>query len=710
MKHKIFTHSKIATGLAIYSCLLLSTLAQAQSSSASQTPTAATPNDISLSATGKSIAPTDTVSWTFQQAQKVGDGQFAVIAGIEDVTPNCRWVSPTQLDCVFAAIPLPAGVTEMKFFVISADNQWLEMAKSSFTVAGGSAATQGAAASAKPNVFTPSLIVGAKSQVYEEHTLGALPPTRATYLDGTLQASLQTENYGKDWSTKSQINIVGSSNRLEAVNYAAQAADASKVDVANYLIGGTSQNAMGLSSASLGNVQAGENPLLANAIANRGALINHKFNDRFDITLAAQNGTPIVGAPNITGLADNEHRMSTITVGAELLERAGGIRIEATTFQGAAKPVLTGNIATLQDAEQSKGVGLRIKAQNTEATLRGDIGIARSSYTPKGDSVLNIAPGPTTSANAWYGDVAYDVLKNVDLIPNYPLGLTVQAKRELSNFGYKSVGATGQLPDYENDTVSFNASLGVITSQLQLGQRADNVENSAAFLKNRTRTSNLTLAAPLGQMIDSAKPPVWAPTVNVNYGINHTAADTAFIPLGQTIANLPNTTAHTSGFGLNWTIDKVSVGYTFSRTLQDNQQVGSEPMDLLDRAHNVTLNFPLSDAISLTSAFGVRQSKHLDTGVISDGDTAQLGLNWLIGDRYTLTGNTSYSFDRDTAATVSNKTVQVQVQLVKQFDVTSFGMQLPGQWSVTYSNNRTNSMGTQVRYQTINAAFNLSFF
>jgi hypothetical protein len=100
----------------------------------------------------------------------------------------------------------------------------------------------------------------------------------------------------------------------------------------------------------------------------------------------------------------------------------------------------------------------------------------------------------------------------------------------------------------------------------------------------------------------------------------------------------------------------------------------------------------------------------LDTGVISHASTAQLGLNWVIGNRYTLTGNTNFSYSHDTAATVNNKSVQLQLQLLKQFDVNSFGTKLPAQWSVTYSNNRTNAMGTQVRYQTLNIALSLSFF
>jgi hypothetical protein len=720
-----FNLTLIAAHLAMGTCLLAVGSTHAQTSAASSNePRIVLPKEVVLaplagsapksngveavfSAAGRTLAPTETVSWTFAQAPQVGDGQFAVMAGIEDVSPNCRWVSPTQLDCVFAAMPMPLGAIEMKFFIVSPDNQWQELAKASFTVEG---ATQSQPALAdKPNVFTPSLIVGAKAQVYESHSAGALAPLRPTYHDATLQAGLQTENYGSDWSTKAQINIVGSSYHPEAVNFGAQGFNAAKVDIANYLVGATSQGSLGLSSVSLGNVQSGNHPLLANGIAHRGALLSQKFNERFDVNVAVQNGSAIVGAPNILGLADNEHRLSTASVGVELLERVGGLRVEATGFQGVVKPVLTGNVSTLQDAEQSKGVGLRLKAQNAEASLRGDVGLARSTYTPKGDSVLNILPGPTSTASAWYGDVAYDVLKNADFIKDFPLGLTVQAKREFANRGYKSIGA-GQAGDYVSDMLSFNSSLGAISSQFQLGQRADNVDNSAAFLKNRSRTMNFTLTVPLAQLIDGAKPPLWAPALNVTVGRNRTAADTAFIPFPQTIANLPNMTARNSGLGLNWTIDKVALGYTFARTAQDNQQVGMEAMDLLDTAHNVTLNFPFNDAVSLTNAVGVRQSKRLDTGVINRGTTAQMGVNWVVGDRYTMTGSTSYSFDRDSAATVSNKTVQLQMQLLKQFDVSSFGMKMPAQWSVTYSNNRTNSLGTQVRYQTVNAGFSLSFF
>jgi hypothetical protein len=48
--------------------------------------------------------------------------------------------------------------------------------------------------------------------------------------------------------------------------------------------------------------------------------------------------------------------------------------------------------------------------------------------------------------------------------------------------------------------------------------------------------------------------------------------------------------------------------------------------------------------------------------------------------------------------------------LIKQFDVTSFGLKVPGQWTLAYTHSNNNTLGTVVRYQTLNAALSLSFF
>ena len=699
----------LGTGALLSSAVCAQGLSSTPASSAIATPggPAASPvRGFQTSFAGKTIAPDENISLIFDSAVSATDGQFAVIVGTEDVTANFRWVSPTQLDGVFASAPLPSGSSALRIYQIAAGNQWVEIAQAEITVTAPAALSP---TGSKTPVYRPSLILGIKSQLAEAHSAAATPPARATYADLTVQGGLLAELGGQDWSAKSQVNVVGSSYQPEAINFVEQGADAHQLEVANYLVEGSFTHAGGVSGISVGHVLAGTNPLLANGISNRGVVLRHQFVNRFDVSASLQNGTAIVGGENILGLNDSGHRFATFTAGAEVLERPGGLRLEVTSFQGTVKPKVTPGISTLQDAEESHGWGLRAISTNQDGSLRGDLAFARSTYTPKGNSALNIAPGPSTTASAWYAQLGYDLVKNAHFIPDYPLSLTLQARHEYSGSTYKSLG-TGQGADYVNDTLALNGSLGVVTSQLQLGRRSDNVADASAFLKNRAPTLSLTVAAPLAQMVSATQPPLWAPTASYTYGRNRTFADTGFIPIGQTVADLPDVKVTSHGLGLSWTVNKLNVAYQYSRNLQDNNQPGFKLQDVLDTGHTVTLAYQVNDRLSLTSGAGKRLSLQRATGTERFNNTAQAGANWLFGDRFNVTANMSTSRDHDSTFTSDTKVLQGQLQLLKQFDLPAFGKKLPGQWSIGYTHGNTRSTGIEVRYQSLNAALSLSFF
>ena len=363
----------------------------------------------------------------------------------------------------------------------------------------------------------------------------------------------------------------------------------------------------------------------------------------------------------------------------------------------------------MQDAETSRGWGLRAKSQNEEGSLRADAAYARSVFTPKGDSVLNILPGPSTPGHAWYVDVGYDAIKNAPAFKNFPLSLVLQAKHEFSSAAYKSIGS-GQAANYEADTIGLNSSLGAITSQIQLSRRADNVDDQAAFLKNRSQIFSFALAAPLSQLMDPTKPPLWTPTASYNYSRNNSFADTAFIPFGQTLANLPNIKATTHGLGLNWAINQLSFGYQLSKVFQDNQQLGLETQDVSDMGHNFTAAYQFSERLNISAGMGRRNSVLKATGVERFNNTLQAAVNWQFGNRYTLSTNISAAKDRDSILSIDGKVLQAQLQLLKLFDVSAFGSKLPAQWSLSYSQSSNTSLGIVVRYQTLNAALSVSFF
>ena len=74
----------------------------------------ASPAGFVASFSGKTIAPTDDIFLVFANAANSGDGQFAVVVGTEELPVIFRWVSPTQLDGVFATMPLPVGTSTLK--------------------------------------------------------------------------------------------------------------------------------------------------------------------------------------------------------------------------------------------------------------------------------------------------------------------------------------------------------------------------------------------------------------------------------------------------------------------------------------------------------------------------------------------------------------------------------------------------------------------
>lgn len=705
-----FTISGLAAGMVLGSGALYAASVQAQSNAVAADKqvvqvagmTSVPAAGFEASFAGKSIAPTDSIFLVFASAVNATDGQFAVIVGTEDVTANFRWVSPTRLEGVFAAMPLPEGSNLLRVYRISAGNQWVEIAQIPISVAPAQAGT-------KASVYRPSLIVGVKSQLAETHTDNAQPPVRPTYADLTLQGGLQTEHGGSDWSVRSQFNVAGSSYRPEAVNFVSRGDDAPKVDVTTYLIDSTFNSGVGTTALSMGQVQAGTHPLLANGIGNRGVVLSQKFGNRVDLVAALQNATPTLGATNILGVNDAEHRLATATAGVELLERAGGFRLEASSFRGAVKPQLAAGIATLQDAEESRGWGLRAQSRSQEGSLRADLAFAHSDFTSLGNVATNVAPMPTTSGDSWYADLAYDLIKGAQIANNYPLSVTAQARHEYSTATYKSLGSP-QAANYVSDTLGLNASLGMLVSQLQLGNRSDNVDSAAAFLVNRAQTVNFMLAAPLGQMIDSAQPPAWAPTLSYTQGRNHNLADTSHIPLGQTLADLPDVMVTTRGLGLNWMVGRFNFGYQYSRNLQDNNQPGLELNDMLDVGHTVMMSYQVSESLSLNGGAARRKSEQRDSGLERYNNTAQAGLNWRFGDRYAFITNVTASHDRDSSFSSDNETLLAQFQLNKQFNLVSFGTKLPGQWSLSYSDSQFNSMGIGIRYKTFNAALSLSFF
>ena len=107
----------------------------------------------------------------------------------------------------------------------------------------------------------------------------------------TMVASLQSTHVRQGWSFRTQSNFAGASNREEALRFAERQQRAPKVDLADYLISAEH----GPTNVSLGHVSFGQQRHLVNAFASRGASASVRLGDRSTFSLAALNGSTIVG-------------------------------------------------------------------------------------------------------------------------------------------------------------------------------------------------------------------------------------------------------------------------------------------------------------------------------------------------------------------------------------------------------------------------------
>src|SRR5262245_63842118 len=136
------------------------------------------------------------------------EGRLAVLIGQADFT-NLFIPSGNSLNYLPRILPLPAGESSVKVFLVTPSDEWRELTQLTLRVkapapAGASPKQPGDQAqpsatdpaqtdAAKKYSFTPSLTLGMKSQLTERHFPDSNRPERPTFTDATLQASLKSE-------------------------------------------------------------------------------------------------------------------------------------------------------------------------------------------------------------------------------------------------------------------------------------------------------------------------------------------------------------------------------------------------------------------------------------------------------------------------------------------------------------------------------------
>src|SRR5882672_10476477 len=351
--------------------------------------------------TDQEVEPTFLLTFTLSRPLPVTEGRLAVLIGQTDIS-NLLTSTDNSLSYMPRILALPAGDSPVRVFLVSPSNEWHELTQLTLRVktpapAGASPGQTGGqarpstadlarTAAAKKYSFTPSLTLGMKSQMAERHSPESNRPARPTFADMALQASLKSEITNGWFGAQMQFDMAGSSFQKEALRFSNLGDKAPKVDLSSYLM----QFQLSKTKLQVGSVTFGTNRQLINSFGSRGVTLSIPLGERADFSLAAMNGTSIVGWDDFFGLDRRKHQILSATLGFEFIgERPGGLRLEAGALSGSLQPISGFNQGVINDAEQSKGASLRLLATDKAQRFKLDAGFTRSLFNNPADPLLN---------------------------------------------------------------------------------------------------------------------------------------------------------------------------------------------------------------------------------------------------------------------------------------------------------------------------------
>ena len=161
--------------------------------------------------------------------------------------------------------------------------------------------------------------------------------------------------------------------------------NAPQVDLSSYLV----QFKLGRAKVNIGSTSFGSSRQLINNFSSRGITITVPITKRFDFSVAALNGTNIVGYGNFFGLGRSKHQLQAATLGVEFLpKRPGGLRLEFSGVNAYIQALNNFSQGSVNDVERSKGGTVRLIATDKSGRFKFDGGFTRSQYRNPADPLL----------------------------------------------------------------------------------------------------------------------------------------------------------------------------------------------------------------------------------------------------------------------------------------------------------------------------------
>jgi hypothetical protein len=568
--------------------------------------------------------------------------------------------------------------------------------------------------------FVPAITVTVVSQAFQSSFPEANRPARPTFTDANMTASFKTEMTRGFFNSQQQFDFVGASFQEQALRFGELQNRAPQVDLSSYLL----QMQIGKAKYLLGHTSFGTLRHLINGHSSRGMTFSIPITSRLDFSVAAMNGTTIVGYDNFFGLDKRRHQLFSGMLGFELLpKRPGGLRFETGVMEGWLEPVTDFTQGEINDAERSRGFGARLIATNPSQRFRFEGGYTRSQFFNPADVLLDQGQNTVLSEalwrNAYFIEAAVDILKEVTVTKTKKANLTFAIKTELVDPLFKSLGASAQADKLSYD-YSINGSIGEITAQYGHQRLEDNLADVPSILKSLTRGNAFNISIPLASLFGNPeKPSPLLPRTAYTYGRTYQFG--AAIPVNGgfevDLASIPDQIGTNHAITSDWQINKWRFQYRINQSFQNNRQKGSELNDLSNLANGVTVGVSPSAKLDLNFDFNIESTFDKLAQATNRTQRVAPNFNWRITEKSVLGANVSFTLAGDAAETKRNKNAEFDIQFSQQFGYEKDRFRkFAGQFSIRYANQYARSrdfllnLNDLTRNQTLNMQVSFTFF
>ncbi|MGQ0561042.1 MAG: hypothetical protein ACT443_04115 [Gemmatimonadota bacterium] len=596
------------------------------------------------------------VTLTLSRMPAAAEGRLAVVIGNSDMSALFERVGNT-LRFRAGAFRLPSGEQEVAVFLVST-NGWQELARLPIRVL--------TPAGFRQATLSPAMTFNNKGQLAEDHSGTAPAPERATFQDFGATGGFQTTHARGDFIVQTQVNIVGVSNRREALRFSEQAGRASKVDLGDYRVRVEGRGA----TFTVGQASFGSSRHLINGFGSRGLTLSLRRGIA-SLSMAALNGSSIVGWDNIAGLNHSDHRLSAAQLGVEFMpQRPGGLRMDVSLLDGSVRPSTGYSTGGVASAERSEGASVQLSGSALADRIRFSGGYASSRYRdgvdPQLDAGENVV-GTARRKGARFGELSLGLLQGTRVL-GITTSLTANVRHERVDPLYRSLGAYAQA-DVDQRAIDINGSIDALNLQVSGTRMRDNLDDIASILTTKTHGRAAQLNTSLAQLLRIETAAQFWPTIAIAW--NRTRQFGAGIPSnsGFQATHVPDQVSTVRDYGAQWNASRWRVGFRHSRSFQDNRQEGRTAADLSARANALSLGVTAHSAldVGIETAFERQQNHELKQ--LSRVRRYSLTGDWRVFASTAVSGSISLSRSYDEPMTSDTRNVEGRLELQHQFDL-----------------------------------------